>query len=263
MNLGLIIKNDKVVVSSKDVAKNYGKEHSRVLKDIRNLVKQVPQAQVNFALGSYNDNNNQDRPLYEMDRQGFSMLVMGFTGKKAKEFTYKYTLAFEEMAKEMKTLSKDSYMIDNPIERAKAWIREEEEREQLRLTNKKQEQVIGELKPKADYTDRILKNKGLVTITQIAKDYGMTGQEMNKLLHQMKIQYKQSDQWLLYRDYQGKGYTHSQTIDIVRSDGSPDIKMNTKWTQKGRLFLYEKLKENNVLPTIEQETFNQVAIMKA
>lgn len=122
----------------------------------------------------------------------------------------------------------------------------------LSLVTKKQEQVIGELKPKADYVDAILKNKGLVTITQISKDYGMTGTAMNNKLHELGIQYKQSDQWLLYRAYQDKGYTFSETIDIVRSDGRPDVKMNTKWTQKGRLFLYELLKENGTLPSIEK-----------
>lgn len=123
----------------------------------------------------------------------------------------------------------------------------------LQLETKQQQQIIGELKPKADYTDKILKNKGLVTITQIAKDYGMTGNAMNDLLHSLGVQYKQSDQWLLYRQYHGLGYTHSQTINIVRSDGRPDIKMNTKWTQKGRLFIYNLLKDNDVLPVIERE----------
>jgi anti-repressor protein len=116
----------------------------------------------------------------------------------------------------------------------------------------KQKQIIGELKPKADYMDRILKNKGLVTITQIAKDYGMSGQAMNKLLNDLGVQYKQSGQWLLYREHHGKGYTHSETVEIIRSDGREDVKMNTKWTQKGRLFLYELLKENGVLPVIEK-----------
>lgn len=113
-------------------------------------------------------------------------------------------------------------------------------------------QVIGELKPKADYTDKILQNKGLVTITQIAKDYGMTGAEMNAKLHELGIQFKQSGQWLLYSRYHGLGYTHSETVDIVRTNGRPDVKMNTKWTQKGRLFLYNKLKENEILPMIEK-----------
>lgn len=145
-----------------------------------------------------------------------------------------------------------SYMIDDPIKRAKAWIKEQEEKQALKLTNKKQEQIIGELRPKANYVDTILQNKGLVTITQIAKDYGMTGQAMNDLLHELGIQYKQSEQWLLYAGYQGNGYTHSRTIDITRKDGTPDTKMYTKWTQKGRLFIYDLLRDNGILPTIEQ-----------
>lgn len=114
-------------------------------------------------------------------------------------------------------------------------------------------QIIGELKPKADYYDEILKNPGLVTITQIAKDYGMSGKKMNEVLHNIGIQYKQSEQWLLYSKYHGLSYTHSETVNITRSDGRPDVKMITKWTQKGRIFLYDKLKENGILPMIEQE----------
>ena len=129
---------------------------------------------------------------------------------------------------------------------------EREKNNALKVQNARQEQIINELKPKADYTDRILQNRGLVTITQIAKDYGMSGEAMNTLLHELGIQYKQSDQWLLYAKYQSKGYTHSHTIDIVRSDGRPDVKMNTKWTQKGRLFLYNMLREHGCLPVIER-----------
>lgn len=157
--------------------------------------------------------------------------------------------------------SKDSYMIDNPIERAKRWIEEQKEKEQLQLEGKMKDQVINELKPKADYTDMILKNKGLVTITQIAKDYGMSGKEMNKKLHERGVQYKQSGQWLLYKQYQGKGYTHSETIDITRSDGMSDVKMTTKWTQKGRLFLYDLLKVNNILPDVEKEYSYQTSML--
>jgi len=124
----------------------------------------------------------------------------------------------------------------------------------LQLTMK--DQVISELKPKADYTDTILKNKGLVTITQIAKDYGMSGFEMNTILHEQGVQYKQSEQWLLYTKYHDKGYTHSETINIVRKDGRPDITMNTKWTQKGRLFIYALLKKSGILPVIEQKDWN-------
>lgn len=143
-----------------------------------------------------------------------------------------------------KTLSEALYLAADLAEKA----------ESLKAENEQQKQIIGELKPKADYTDRILKNDGLVSITQIAKDYGMSGRRMNSLLHEINIQYKTpSGQWLLYSQHQAKGYTHSKTIDIVHSDGTPDVKMETKWTQKGRLFLYEKLKQHGHLPMIEQE----------
>lgn len=122
----------------------------------------------------------------------------------------------------------------------------------FKLENSMLKQINCELQPKADYYDDILKNKGLVTTTQIAKDYGMSGTEMNKKLHELDIQYKQSGQWLLYAKHQDKGYTHSETINIKRSDGRPDVKMNTKWTQKGRLFLYEILKKNGIMPVIEK-----------
>ena len=75
---------------------------------------------------------------------------------------------------------------------------------------------------------------------------------MNAKLHELGIQYKQSGQWLLYSKYHDKGYTHSKTINITRSDGSPDVTMETKWTQKGRVFIYELLKGVNIIPTIEQ-----------
>jgi len=116
-----------------------------------------------------------------------------------------------------------------------------------------QEQLISELKPLADYTDIILKNKGLVTITQISKDYGMSGFEMNQLLYGFKIQYKLGEQWLMYAKYQSCGYTHSETVNYKHSDGRSDIKMMTKWSQKGRLFIYKILRENDVIPLIEQE----------
>lgn len=123
----------------------------------------------------------------------------------------------------------------------------------LSIENSKQKQIIGELKPLADYTDMILKNKGLVTTNQIAKDYGMSARALNKKLHELGVQYKQSEQWLLYEKYQACGYTHSKTVEITHKDGSPDVKMHTKWTQKGRLFIYNLLKEQNILPVIEQE----------
>lgn len=150
------------------------------------------------------------------------------------------------------TLEKALFNPDFLIELATQLKNEQARSKRLETTVAVQEQQIAELKPRADYTDKILHNKGLVTITQIAKDYGMSGNKLNEKLHELGVQYKQSSQWLLYAKYQDKGYTHSETVNITRSDGRPDIKMNTKWTQKGRLFLYNLLKSNDILPTIEK-----------
>jgi Rha family phage regulatory protein len=100
---GLTINEEgKVVTNSLKVAENYGKDHSDVLKKIRKFIELIPElAQGNFSLGSYVDGNSQNRPMYTMDRQGFSMLVNKFTGDEATIFTYKYTKAFEEMAEEL------------------------------------------------------------------------------------------------------------------------------------------------------------------
>lgn len=115
------------------------------------------------------------------------------------------------------------------------------------------EQRVNELTPKAKYYDTVLANEALVSITVIAKDYGMSGTKMNMLLHDLKVQYKQGKTWLLYAKYQRNGWTQSETRMVQRKDGTEKAVLNTKWTQKGRLGLYELLKLNGVLPTIEQQ----------
>jgi len=101
------------------------------------------------------------------------------------------------------------------------------------------QQQVGELKPKADYVDEILKSPGTMTITQIAADYGLSAQKLNKLLHQARLQRRVGKQWVLYTEHMNKGYTKSHTIEIVRSDGRPDTQPQTRWTQKGRLKIHE------------------------
>lgn len=111
------------------------------------------------------------------------------------------------------------------------------------------EQQVQELKPKATYYDLVLQNKSLLSVSKIAKDYGMSAMRMNKLLHELGIQYKQGDIWLLYAKYQDKGYTQTSTYALDEEHS----KVSTKWTQKGRLFIYDLLKDEGILPTIEKQ----------
>ncbi|HDD0320028.1 TPA: phage antirepressor [Staphylococcus aureus] len=105
------------------------------------------------------------------------------------------------------------------------------------------QQEIGELKPKADYVDEILKSTGTLATTQIAADYGISAQKLNKLLHEARLQRKVNKQWVLYSEHMGKSYTDSDTIPIVRSDGREDTVIQTRWTQKGRLKIHEIMTE--------------------
>lgn len=116
-----------------------------------------------------------------------------------------------------------------------------------------QAQQIAELKPKATYYDVVLKCKDAVNISVIAKDYGWSAQRMNEYLHKKGVQYKQSDIWLLYQKHAGCGYTKTNTHVYEDSYGREHTKVHTKWTQKGRLFIYEQLKADGVYPQIEME----------
>ena len=128
----------------------------------------------------------------------------------------------------------------------------EEKTEKLQSENLMQFQLIGELQPKADYLDKILKSKSIVPISYIAKDYGMSAKAFNKKLHELGVQYKIGQTWLLYSKYQSFGYTHGKVTEFYRKDGTLDTRTNMEWTQKGRLFLYELLKKNGLVPVIER-----------
>ncbi|MFB8724251.1 phage antirepressor [Enterococcus casseliflavus] len=110
------------------------------------------------------------------------------------------------------------------------------------------EQKVAEMQPKVNYHDIILANKSVTPISFIAKNYGMSAMQMNKLLHEFGIQYRQGKAWLLYAKYQNEGYTH---IEMVPVQGTDNLKPIMKWTQKGHLFLYNFLKDHDILPNIE------------
>lgn len=124
--------------------------------------------------------------------------------------------------------------------------------DQTRLELTQVKQIVNELQPKATYYDLVLQNKSTLSVTKIAKDYGKSAKWLNAKLHEYGIQYKQGDQWFLYQEYAQLGCTQSST-HVIDDEHS---RMSTKWTQKGRLFIYDTLKSHDILPLIEQEAAN-------
>ena len=176
-----------------------------------------------------------------MNKDGFTLLAMGFTGKKAMQFKLDYIQAFNQMEKVIQENNLDSYMIADPVKRAEKWIQEQEKRKQLEADNKK-------LKPKANYYDHQLSLDNGIKTSVIAQNYGMSAVKFNRLLHILGIQYKTGKNWLLYKRYQNKGYI------VQREFSYSDDKIATTmlWTPKGKKFLYDFLKANSILPENEK-----------
>ena len=195
--------------------------------------------------------SGQNREAWFLTENGLYEVLMQSRKPLAKEFKKKVKEILKSIRKH------GLYAIDDLLENpdmAIAALQKLKEERQLRLKAQEEvaqkNQIIQELQLKATYYDLVLQNKSLVAISVIAKDYGMSAKKLNKILHELKIQFKQGETWLLYQKYAGKGYTQSKT-HTIDADYS---KMHTYWTQKGRLFLYDLLKnKKGILPLIEQK----------
>ena len=253
----LIKLNEKTEVSysaidSREVAFMVEKDHSKLLRDIRTYTDYLAEAKIGlgefFIESVYTDNNNQERPCYLLTKQGCEMVANKLTGKKGVLFTARYVKRFNEMESAIQHKLPTTF-----AEALRLAADTAEENEQLRLDNEVKAQLIAEYEPIISYVDTILSAKGTVATTQIAADYGMSAYRMNKTLHELGVQRNVGGQWILYQKHMNNGFTKSETFHFNKSDGSPATTMNTKWTQKGRLFIYDLLKENNILPSMELE----------
>ena len=129
----------------------------------------------------------------------------------------------------------------------------EEKRLALLAENEAQRQVIADFEPVRQYVDTILHSKGSLATSQIAADYGISARALNRILHEEGIQHKVNSQWILYREHMGKGWTDSRTIQFIHSDGRPDAKMMTYWTQKGRMMIHNLLARRGIVPVMDRE----------
>lgn len=235
--------NNEAWFVGKDVAEALGYSNSRdAIK--RHVDEEDKGVAKHDTLGG-----NQD--LAVINESGVYALIFSSKLEKAKEFKHWVTSeVLPAIRKHGVYATKE--LLDNPdllIDALKELKSEREARKQLEETVAVDKQVIAELQPKASYYDAILQNKSVLAISVIAKDYGLSGRRLNEILHELKIQYKQGDIWLLYQKYAEQGYTQTKT-HIIDADKSS---VSMYWTQKGRLFLYDTLKSKlGLIPLIER-----------
>lgn len=251
MNGSEIIKNE--TMTSLEIADVTGRNHKDVMRSIREM--EEAWVKVNgrkFALVEYKDAKGEMRPCYSLSKTECLYIATKFND----EARAKLILRWEELE------TKEVSIIKVPATFAEALRLAADQAEKLEAQEKMLEAsskeivelsgTIANMQPKITYVDKILSSKETVTTTQIAQDYGQSAKSFNILLRNFGIQHKVGGQWILYAKYLPNGYVQSDTIPIEHKDGSSGSVMHTKWTQKGRLFLYEELKKHNVLPLIEK-----------
>ena len=238
-------------MTSLEIAEITGKKHAHVMRDIRSLIEQGVNGS-NFGLVNYKDKKGEVRPMFELTPKGCLILASGYDALLREKIINK----LEELEKN----HRDQYQVPQSFSEAlmlAAKQQEKIEQQQLALESKNKEIVqlsatITEMQPKVSYVDTILSCKETVTTTQIAQDYGQSAKAFNILLRNFGVQHKVGGQWILYAKYLPCGYVQSETVSITHRDGSAGSVMHTKWTQKGRLFLYNELKKHEILPLIEK-----------
>lgn len=247
-------------MTSLQIAEITGKPHADVMKAIRKMEPAWSKInEGNFSLVDYQDKKGETRPCYSLNKEECLYIATKFNDEARAKLIKRW--------KELEEQHQKPSVPQNYLEALKSLVKAEEEKQQLALENKQKDETIitiskanvelgnkiTEMLPKVSYYDRILQSTATMTITQIAQDYGMSAIAMNKELESMRIQHKERGQWILYAQFLKGGYVHSRAVDIIRRDGRHDVKYNTEWTTKGRLFLYEALKGKGILPLIEQE----------
>ncbi|MGH2110085.1 phage antirepressor [Aerococcus urinaeequi] len=233
----VVVDNEPYFVG-KDVADTLG--YARADNAIRNHVDDEDKLTHQISA------SGQNRNMTIINESGLYALIFGSKLESAKRFkrwvTSEVLPAIRKHGAYATARTIDDWL-NNPDMMIKALEQLKTEREQRLIA----EQQVNELQPKATYYDLVLQNKSLLSVSKIAKDYGKSAIWLNNKLHELGIQFKQGDTWLLYQKHADKGYTQS-TTHVIDDEKS---RMLTKWTQKGRLFIYELLKDEGVLPLIE------------
>lgn len=232
--------NGNDVTTSLIVAQVFGKEHKHVLRDIDELSCSDDFRASNFGLSFTirelpNGGSKKER-YYEMTKDGFSFLVMGYTGAKAGEFKERFINEFNKREALLKNddyiLMRSQQILQKRVENLQA------ENKRLEQQNALQEEQLRQAAPKVQYVDNVLQSVNTYTSTQIAKEVGMDAAKFHKALKERKVMFYQSGTWMLTAKYQGKGYTKMRTHQFTRNDGSIGTSSYTVFTEKGRAMVH-------------------------
>lgn len=229
--------NGQILASSREVADRFGKNHKDVLESIRNLTAENSAVKDMFQISQYTNSRGRNYDQYLMNRDGFSLLAMGFTGKKALEWKLKYINAFNIMEEKLKS---GNYLSDE--EKWKLQLFSDDPLE-VRIAHEKLcalevAKATAPLIPKAEYHDNVLNKDGLITTTVIAKDLGLrSAMRLNQIMNRNAIIYKNSSgTWCPYADYEwliNEKYADYQSYE--NDNSAPCL----KWTEKGRKWIIE------------------------
>lgn len=185
-----------------------------------------------------------------VNESGIYSLIFGSRKTDAKEFKHWVTSEILPSVRKYGFYATDDVLeqfLNDPDMAIGVFSKLKEEREKVRRLECENK----ELSEKCSYLDLITRSPDAVPITVIAKDYDMSACEMNQTLHHLGVQYKMKcGTWVLYQEHVGNGYTRSKTF--VCDEKSFSSSVHTYWTQKGRKFIYEILRENGILPLCER-----------
>lgn len=240
-NLVMVEKiNEVLVTNSRNLAEVLGKQHKNIIRDLENILTSSDLSSL-IIPSNYKDKKGELRKQYLLTKDGLILYMFNIQGYNKEKLAY--INRFNEMERQL--VLGNSYQIEDPIKRAERWIEEEKERQQLKLTVKEQA-------PKVEYHDNVLTSPNVFTTSQIAKSLGIkSAVKLNQILKDLKIQYKQQGQWLLCSKYAEEGYTKDITFfqSVMEKGKGEDAgavsrtRHSTKWTEKGKEFIYNQLKK--------------------
>lgn len=236
MNDLVIMRDQQAVTTSLKVAEVFEKNHRDVMKSIRNLTAQNFAVLKMFVEGKYTNSQNKQQPMFYMNRDGFTILAMGFTGSKVMEFKLKYIEAFNRMEQALKEQQATPFKLPQTYSEALYELAEKAKQ-------------IEALEPRARKYDRYLSSKGLITTTEVAKEYGMSGRELNEFLHGKGIIYKRGDKWFVYQKYANDGLAG---YEVYMPRENMEVRSTLKWTTKGVQFIRDLLDAEGIKSVLER-----------